>query len=111
MVGGGTRVVQKEEMAAAASLPAQQATAAGPRVVTKAEELRAVETTMEVLAASSVMAAEAEAVVMETMTVSTVAAEAEATVMETMMVLTVAAEADAAVTEAMTVEASAVARA
>ena len=43
---------------------------------------------MEVLAASSVMAAKAEAVVMETMTVSTVAAEAEAVVMETMMLET-----------------------
>ena len=71
MVGGGMRVVQKEEMAAAASLPAQQATAAGPRVVTEAEELRAVETTMEVLAASSVMAAEAEAAVMEVMMLET----------------------------------------
>ena len=80
--------MQKEEMAAAASLPAQQAKAAGPRVATEAELPRAVETTMGVLAASSVMAAKAEAVVMETMAVSTVAAEAEAAVMEAMMLET-----------------------
>ena len=69
-------------------MSAQKAKAAGPRVATEAELPRAVETTMGVLAASSVMAAKAEAVVMETMTVSTVAAEAEAVVMETMTVVT-----------------------